>query len=66
MNPDVAALQRSVDALTAQVHKMTEEMTEVKVSLATMSGRFTGGIAVIIFLGSVAGAIVAWFLGRHA
>lgn len=63
---ETAALRRSIDTLSMQVSELAKDMATLRVNVATLSGRFSGGTAVIVFIGTFATAVLAWLLGRHA
>lgn len=58
-------LARRIDALAGKVDELHDDVTAMKLDSARMSGRVNGGLGVLVFLGTVAGAIVAWFTHSH-
>jgi len=61
----IGELSRKVDALTDKIDTLVADITAMKLDNARMSGRFNGGIGVLVFLGTVAGALVTWLLHPH-
>jgi len=56
----IGELSRKVDALTDKIDGLVADLSVMQLENAKMSGRVNGGLGVLIFLGTVAGAFVTW------
>jgi len=56
----IGELSRKVDALTDKIDGLVADLGAMQLENAKMSGRVNGGLGVLIFLGTVAGAFVTW------
>lgn len=61
----IGELLRKVDALTEKVDALSADVTAMKIENARMAGRVNGGVGVLVFLGTIAGALVTWILHPH-
>ena len=56
----IGELSRKVDSLTDKIDGLVADLGVMKLENARMSGRVNGGLGVLVFLGTVAGALLTW------